>query len=92
MSNRQERRNRQMTNRLQTLFGKGYTITWQGRNATLYPWPEATVEPQIQVSFIGNRYHVKAPAFDFNWQGDHLPTAARQLKLTQMLGGDRAHA
>ena len=88
MSNRQERRNRRMNQRLLNLFGKDYTISWQGHNASLKPW----AGPVIHVTFIGNRYHVKAPSLNFEWRGDHLPTAAKQLKLTQMLGGDHAHA
>lgn len=92
MSNRQERRNSRMTKRLLNLFGKDYTITWQGHHASLNPWSEGQTGPSIHVSFIGNRYHVKATSLNFEWRGDHLPTAAKQLKLTQMLGGDHAHA
>lgn len=86
MSNRQERRNRRMNQRLLNLFGKDYTISWQGHNASLKPW----AGPVIHVTFIGiigNRYHVKAPSLNFEWRGDHLPTAAKQLKLAVLLGG-----
>lgn len=87
MSNRQERRNNRMSKRLLTLFGKDYTITWQGRRATLNPWSEGQIGPEVHVAFIGNDYVVKAPALQFHWQGSHLPTAAKQLKLLTMLGG-----
>ena len=92
MSNRQERRNSRMTKRLLNLFGKDYTITWQGHHASLNPWSEGQSGPGIHVSFIGNRYHVKVPSLNFEWHGDNLPTAAKQLKLMLMLGGDHAHA
>lgn len=92
MSNRQERRNSRMTKRLLNLFGKDYTITWQGHHASLNPWSEGQTGPGIHVSFIGNRYRVKVPSLNFEWHGDNLPTAAKQLKLMLMLGGDHAHA
>lgn len=92
MSNRQERRNSRMTKRLLNLFGKGYTITWNGHQASLNSWSEGQTARAVHVSFIGNRYHVKVPSLNFEWRGDHLPTAAKQLKLMLMLGGDHAYA
>ena len=87
MSNRQERRNNRMSKRLLTLFGQAYSIHWQGHTAHLTSYPEQEVGPRVEVSFIGNNYVVKAPALQFHWQGNHLPTAAKQLKLLTMLGG-----